>query len=164
MGKAPSLHIRSVPVVVVGYLVVCSAFNLLCARAMNLDVFAIRTVDLLFLIQLPGLVISGSGFLLAILRQRRSGLWDLIALLTILASTLGIVVVIFAVALPVFPERISHLRPKLTSSPHYPRTAFPSSFDHIDQFTSFAFAALDTWLCLALLSLLRWFRGLNRER
>ena len=163
MRNVPLPHARSVLMWALAYLVACSGFNLLCARGMNLGAFAIRTADVLLLIQLPGLVISGSWFLLAVLRQGRSGVWDLIAMLTIIASVLGIVVVIFAVVLPAFPRPISLVRATLRSSPHYPRRQPPAFFDCIEPFTMFAFTALDTWFCLAWLPILRWFRGGNCE-
>jgi hypothetical protein len=149
--------------VVPAYLVVCLGFNVLCAQGMSLGAFVIRTADLLSLLQLPGLIISGSAFLLGVLRYQRSALWDVIAMLTIVASVLGIVVVIFAVVIPI-PYPIHRVMEMLRSSPHYPRRQPPDFSYCIDHFTAFAFTALDSWFCLGWLVLLRVLGNGDRER
>ena len=164
MRTVSSLRAHSVPTVVLTYLLACEAFNLLCARGMSLGAFSIRTADLLSLIQLPGLLISGSVFTLAVLRYRRLRLWDVVAVLTIVASVLGIVVVIFSVFTPL-PDSVHSLREeRLRSWPRYHRRAVGDFSYSTDYFAAFAFTALDTWFCLGWFLLLRLVQGKFRER
>ena len=155
----PSLRTPHAGMLLLLYLAACSVFNLLCGRALNLGEFAIRTQDLLWFVQLPGLIISGSAFLLAVLRKRRGGLWDVTGVLTVISAVLGIVLVILMVAVHGVPSPFRNIHLKKAWFLRHSWRAYPSFYDYLDIFPIFALAVLDTWFCLAWVGLLRWSRG-----
>jgi hypothetical protein len=137
---------------------------MLCARAMHLGEFAIRAQDLLYLIQLPGLIISGLAFFVAALRGRREGAWDVTVMLAMVCSTIGIALTIFLVALQNYPSPFHRLTPKeawfLCGSG---KKASPTFFGYIDASATFALVVLDGWFCMAWVAVLDWSRRTGRS-
>ena len=147
------------------YVGLCSIFNVLSARAMHFGEFAIRAQDLLCLVQLPGVVISGSAFFVATLTRKRNWAWDVIAVLAIVCSILGIALMILLVALPSYPSPFHHLTPKeLSILRTVGRRASSTVWEYIDAFAAFALVVLDGWFCMACVALLGRARGADRER
>jgi hypothetical protein len=146
------------------YVGLCSVFNLLAARAMHFDELGIRAQDLLCFIQLPGLVLSGSALFVAALRNKRGKLWDVTAVLTIVASVVGLMVTIFGVCLGDLPSPFHRFTPGQALLLRRRITfVHPSLFPHVDAFATFALVALDCWFCLAWTFILNASRGAKGE-